>query len=224
MKSLTYQTELNYGQGYGKVSHSHHVMEVRFPDSIPDSILITKIIEAIYEALKLFEWFNGYLNSTAMTALRSNPLDGTRFILFDARGLFGVLAALINGRYVPVRIWSQRSCCQVTGDTAGTHMLVGQRRWRCALKDSQTPYDQPRLVVSTEAYDQPRGWLNWIGLKAIGKKKQLEVWNSYLQNIASHLENRFHCSVAKSIQNGMNDVPGDNPWLPAEPYPGAEIL
>jgi hypothetical protein len=202
---------LNYGQGWGEVSHSAHILEVAFPDFVSD-----EVIQTIYDALKNFEWFNAFPHNKIAMAVPETSLDGTKYIRFDAKGLFGKLARVVNGKWVPVRIWSQRVTCLVTGDTAGTHMLVGQRRWKCQLKNSQT------VIISTESYDQPRGRLNWLGLKLMGQQRQLEVWHWYLKNIASHLE-RYHGTIV-SLNVDLTDVPGDNPWPLTQPYPGVEIL
>jgi hypothetical protein len=210
---LTYkQPQLNYDQGYGAVNHSWHVLEVTFPDGIA----VGKVVEKVYEALKTFEWFNAYPhNKTAMMFPESSPLDGTKFIRFEARGMWGKAAAFWNGHWVPVRIWSRRSSYLVTGDTADTHMLVGQRRWWCLLKDSRT------LVVRTESYDQPRGKVNWVGFRLSGKKNQLEVWRWYLQNIAFHLEHDK--GKLASLEGDSAKKPDDNLWPPVNPYPGVEI-
>jgi hypothetical protein len=204
---------LNVGLGRGPVSHNRHVLEVDF-DASAD---ISSVLDTIYEALKTFEWFNWEGNIALIAPYRD--LDGTYYISFNAVGTFGLLSSILNLRWVPVRVWAARSARLVTADTTGRHMLVGQRRWWCDAGTGTT------VIISTEAYDQPRGFLNWLGFRLMGKKKQVDVWERYFKYIEAQL-------VAN--HGGRNprlkpDLPTPKPrpdvsWLPRQPYPGKETL
>jgi RHS repeat-associated protein len=67
--------------------------------------------------------------------------------------------------------------------TAGDHQLVGVRKWRVEKIDNH------RIMISTDAWDTTRNWANrhagWNPMLA-GRGAQLQIWTTYLLNIASH--------------------------------------
>lgn len=155
-------TRLNYGEGVGPIHHSVHSITIEFQAG---TNMAAKLDE-IYADLRDFKHFNDGVNKVA--DVRTDSIDGVRYAFFDSKGFFGLNSDLINPFEVPVRLWSDRSNRTVVADTAGAHMLVGQRRWYVRLLQGTT------VEVSTETNDQERDTLNRIGVSVLrdgfGKK------------------------------------------------------
>ena len=203
------QTTLNQvpGKAWGKLNH-HRLGLLSKENTTSPSLGHAK---DIYEAMKYFKWFNFNRNMTAMTVPATTD-DGREFILFDALGLFGFGASLINWRWVPVRVWFHKSKQLITADTTGSHMLVGQRRWSVTASSNGS-----KLLVTTESYDQPRGFLNWMAFKLLGQRRQTEVWVQYFENVEMHMKRKGFQGF-KAMQD-VEDLREKNPWQPISPYP-----
>ena len=201
-------TRLNLNEGRGSVTHSRHECSLL----LDDVSNLNSANDELFAAMGHFEYFNGRHNDVAIVYLETTS-DGQLFARFDALGFVGRLSRIVNGVGVPVRLWRSRSSQTVTGDTAGKHMLVGQRRWSVCRNGTV-------LTVVTESYEQPRGFCNLVGFLLCGRGMQLDIWTKYLLNIATWMH-RTHRCVHISIPTIDEASPPPNPWQPVEPYPGA---
>lgn len=199
--------KLNWTQSEStaEVNHSWHRLDVTV--SAQNS---SKILDEIQFRLGSFMGFNGAHNRVAL-AYTSWEDDDARYAWFSMSGVQGLASRIPNGRLVPVRLWCNKLIGLVCGDTAGRHMLIGQRRWTVTQTSPNT------LEVVTEAYERPRGLLNRLGMRLMGRSAQLEVWKAYLGNLATHLSTQFNCPV-RMIPGPVVPVEG-NPWSPRLPYP-----
>jgi hypothetical protein len=205
---------LNDEDGCGDFSHGQHWVELTIDHPLgPEHVLTT-----IYENLKNFHCFNGGENETAMIAPVTSR--GVLYMVFEPFKLFGYLTDIVNGEWVPVRVWSRRATTCVTADTAGRHMLVGQRRWWCVHKGNT-------YVIRTESYDRARGIWNWLGFMGVGKDRQYEIWIEYLENLAFELtfELGGHGAEVQRLDVEVIDEQTGRPpeWQAVERYPGKEI-
>ena len=195
--------ELNWtpAEGWTDVNHSAHRLDVS--GNLPSNML-----DEIKWRLANFFDFNGGHNQVALVCTTWET--GVRYAWFDMSGPAGFMSRFVNGRQVAVRLW-----CDIVGivfgDTVERHMLIGQRRWSV----QSTGADSLRIV--TEAHERPRGKLNRLGLRLIGKVAQLEVWNAYLQNMDAQLTRDFG-SRGTVTASAVQTVRG-NPWSPQDPYP-----
>jgi hypothetical protein len=201
--------QLNWEERRGNFNHSRHELSLTFAAeaSIPGKL------GAIYDGLKEFDHFNGGRNDVAVKSTRI--INGVKYVFFDSLGIFSWLSDRINPREVPVRVWSRKSDRLVVGDTAGKHMLVGQRQWQAENSQGAS------ILLTTESYDQPRGLLNRIGMRMMGLERQLRVWKSYFENIKDHYSSE---ADAADVEESSSPAPGGgSPWLPENPYPGVEM-
>ena len=210
-------TTLNAGKGSGPLHHSAHSVQISFPAGTD---MITKVNE-IYADLKDFRLFNDGVNDVARVT--SETIGGVRYAFFDSIGVFGLGSNVINPVKVPVRLWSDISDKTVYADTAGAHMLVGQRRWSVRLVQGTT------VEIRTETYDQDRDFLNRIGVSivrdGIGNDVQSNIWKQYLTNIVNyHSANDGAVSPQGAVVE-FDEWLGDlqNPWQPIRPYLGEEV-
>jgi hypothetical protein len=96
-------------------------------------------------------------------------------------------------------------------------MLVGQRRWCCESLNKES------IVVYTESYDRPRGILNRLGFRMMGKTKQYEIWVKYLQNIVIQLQNQYG-GTGGQLAATVEEANRPDNWKVRYPYPGKEVL
>jgi hypothetical protein len=206
---------LNRGKESGTLNHTVHKLDLHFPPGTS----MAAVEEEVYASLKHFDQFDGDANWLAVS--RSWEKDGIQYIFFDTQGFFGILSDVMNPKLVPVRAWSDSVDRIVVADTAGRHMLVGQRRWQCQQRSKLM------FRIVTESYDHPRGFLNKVGMM-VGAWLQMEVWKGYFLNIKAHHENRTDGGPQASytsLDNGVHTLLYDqsNPWQPRNPYPGIEV-
>jgi hypothetical protein len=203
---------LNWGNQTGTLNHTQHTLQLTFPAGTD---MIAKI-NGIYDSLKNFDQFNGGHNTVASKSVTEQ--NGARYVWFDSLGMLGLTSDLINPTEVPVRVWSRRSDHLVVADTAGMHMLVGQRRWQVLLVGGTT------VQIRTESYDYPRDVLNQLGMWGLGETEQLRVWTEYFENIRDYYVSTDGAAVQSDVQGTRELLPGqDSPWSPADPYPGIEV-
>jgi hypothetical protein len=186
-----------------KTNHSVHVLNLVTPGKVP-----TKMLEEIKFRLAWFVDFDGGSNSVADVAIKWHKQ--IRYAWFTMRSLPGIPSRLLNGNPVPVQTWCDPAG-MVTGDTADRHMLIGQRRWWVQQISDNA------LMVATEAYEWPRGKINWLGMRWIGKNAQVALWHAYLSNMNVELTTRFGSTGTVTIA-AAQVVPG-NPWRPTQAYP-----
>lgn len=169
----------------------------------------------VIASLSRFKHFNNGANKWALcqTCLSDN---GERFAFFDAQRFFGFLCDLVNPKCVPVRIWTKLDSAEVNGDTAGRHMLIGQRRWKAELRDGES------LQIITEAYEAPRGIFNRIGMFLAGRKSQFGIWKAYLLNLLKQFGVRNE-SQTEPTEYIRKVHAKDCPWTPVMPYPGETV-
>lgn len=173
-------------------------------------------MDQIYTDLYNFRFFNGGNNDVA--TISTKMIDGTRYGFFDSIGIFGLLSNLINPTEVPVRLWADRSDRTVIADTAGWHMLVGQRRWRVSHVGGTV------IEIETETYDYQRDWLNRLGAWGLGESSQTEIWTQYLKNIRDAYVLQDSAVPVGDIRVANENLGGANsPWRPVNPYPGPEV-
>jgi hypothetical protein len=183
----------NYRHGCGRFHHTYHQMELV-------SASITGGQDAIYRTLSNFLFFDHDYNNAAI--VHTFTYKGVRYATFDTKGVLGIFSDLINPRKVPVRVRLTELDWCVHADTLGGHMLAGERRWTViSIGD--------HLVVATEAYERPRGWLNQLGM-SFALKTQLLIWKVYLQNIA-----KCHADVDGINVASSNEYIDNSPWKPA---------
>jgi len=200
--------ELNWNprEAAQEVHHSSHQLNLTTaPNPLPGHMH-----DEVLFRLSQFFSFNGGHNHIADVCC--DWRDGVHYAYFDMKGLPGFLSAIVNGVVVAVRIWCDR-LRGVHADTTGSHMLIGQRRWAVAIIAPDT------LRFTTEAYERPRGLLNRMGSRFVGRHAQQEVWRAYLQNMNADLAKIFATSGAVST-SPVTPVHG-NPWSPENPYPGS---
>lgn len=195
-------------------NHSSHDFTLDFSNRATAADL-----DEVYDRLKNFDDFNGKTNWVARK--RGRMVGDEKYIYFDSLGLFGLLSVLINPPSIPVRVWSCRQDRRVVADTARGHMLKGQRRWQ-AKKGKNG-----RIVVSTEAYEQPRNLVNRIGMKRMGADRQTKVWTSYFENMRLHYASRaLSTDVDVTLVVGV-ELPAVSPpdleWVPLAEYPAVEV-
>jgi hypothetical protein len=209
-------TTLNAGLGAGSLHHSVHTIKIEFPIGTD----MNAKLDQIYTDLRDFKHFNDGANSVAK--VRTDIVGSAKYAFFDSLGLFGLSSDLANPVEVPVRLWSDISDRTVIADTAGAHMLVGQRRWSVRLVSGTT------VEVRTETYDRDRDVLNRIGVSLLrdvrGINIQSQIWEQYLTNISDyHAANDGAVSPEGPILQLDEWSDLENPWFPATPYPGQEI-
>jgi hypothetical protein len=174
---------------------------------------VVDLVEYINWLLHDFVCFDGQNNRVATVSSCWKPEGGQRirYVEFDTKGFFGHASRVNNPKFVPVRIWCDWLQRLVVGDTAEKHMLIGQRRWF-------VHQDAAAVYVRTEAYERPRGFVNRLGMRIVGRTKQTEVWKEYFENINHEVLKEFNASgtIGFSVPQ---EKPG-NPWEPSQPYPG----
>ena len=145
---------------------------------------------------------------------------------FYTKGLPGLFSGLINPFWVHVRIWTRRSLRLVVADTLGGHMLAGQRRWQAMQGNSKD-----EIKVTTEAYERPRGWINFVGMTKV--EAAVEFPTCRLEYLLRESGLSSNPPVMRSELNYF-DASGDDPpqafwdgppqsWEPEHPYPGVEV-
>ena len=201
---------LNWKQQLFKVNYSSHTVTLHL-----SSGSATTISGNIYDGLKEFDHFNGDHNKVAVK--RSIMIKGEKYIFFDGLGFFGRLSDCINPPEVPVRVWSSKSKKVVHADTAGDHMLIGQRRWQAARRNSS------RVLIRTLAFESPRNLPNKIGMWLMGARYQLKVWEAYFQNIQDNYSSVSVSTARHKTARYRPSVRNTNPWKPFLPYPGVEV-
>ena len=189
--------------GAREANHSMHFLYLTTPGDIPP-----KMLDEIKFRLANFVDFNGGANYVANVSI--NYSSQRRYAWFDMRGLPGIPSWLLNGNPVPVQTWCD-STGTVYGDTADRHMLIGQRQW--SVKET----GPNALVVFTEAYERPRGILNRLGMRRVGKEAQMAVWHAYLSNMNTELT-RLFSSFGTMPHPSIESKPV-NPWKPTSSYP-----
>lgn len=165
--------------------------------------------QQLYIEMRDFVHFDRHHNDIAVV-YGKHDVDGVCYALFDTGHLFGWASSWINPRVVPVRISCDPAARLAVGDTAGHHMLAGQRRWWVELFNSDV-----RLV--TEAYERPRNRWNRIGM-FVGRYVQMKIWAAYLRNIceAHQLEAIYDADGPRRVAK----TPAS--WWPQLPYPGCD--
>jgi len=186
------------------VSQSSHQLNLTTTNNLSPQML-----DEIQWRLSNFVDFNGGHNQVAL--VYTSWEGGVRYAWFDMRGPASTLSRLVNGSMVPVRLWCEQALRQVVADTAGRHMLIGQRRWSFHAIAANS------VTITTEAHERPRGRLNQVGMFLLGKAKQYEVWLAYFENLRRQLKLAFD-ATGTIVGYGPNTVNG-NPWDPKTPYP-----
>jgi len=87
-------------------------------------------------------------------------------------------------------------------------MLVGIRKWDVKVLSNNPPV----LRITTHAWEQTSGVSNFVGAWAMGRSKQLQVWTTYLNNVANHWVNTAGASSSGVVVNKPLDIAGKNPW------------
>jgi hypothetical protein len=162
------------------------------------------LADDVYTHLSEFDLFNNR-DATAR-------LDGN-IIYFDSLGILGAMADMENPNEVAVARVLSPADRQVSGVTLGTHMLVGIRRWRVQVVSSSPA----TLEITTEAYEQARGFENYEGGQMFARSKQLEIWTEYLQNIASYYSGSLGATSSGITVDPIGLSSSPNPWRSALP-------
>jgi hypothetical protein len=199
--------QLNWTPGELGTTVTHSAVEIEFIDqSNPLSPY------HLFRDLCEFVHFDSGHNHVAQVRLEREA-DGTIYAMFKMLGVTGFFSWLVNGREVPVRVWCNPNSFTVTGDTAGRHMLIGQRRW------SVDAIAAAAKRIRTEAYERPRTFSNRVGMTLSGRHKQLEVWRAYFENIRDFIG---HNPLDSTITASSPQEVSGNPWKPLGPdqYPG----
>ena len=168
-----------------------------------------QMLNQLYIAFRDFVHFDRHHNTIAV--VYGKHIDGVCHALFDTGSLFGWASSWINPRVVPVRIWCEPGRRLAVGDTAGRHMLAGQRRWRVESDGNQ-------LTLATEAYERPRNLLNRIGMRFAGRDVQTQIWTAYLKNICE--AHKLEPALQPTGPTQVQETPAA--WLPEVPYPGCD--
>ncbi len=190
-----------------RVAFSRHILRLEY-----DVSETAPFADPIYTAMRDFRPFDGGHNGTALVYGKRGR-NGDYYALFDTKKVFGYLSRLVNPAVVPVRIACDAATREIIGDTAGKHMLIGQRKWSIHVEPGA-------IRITTEAYERPRGLFNFLGMLVLGRRFQLRIWAAYLQNIASSVD-RFHLLQAHFDVDGPHSVDG-NPRQPVKPYLGCD--
>lgn len=163
----------------------------------------------LYRELRDFVHFKPGPHQTALVTGRVDS-NGHQYLFFSTgRNFFGFASFLVNGPVVPVRVWCDDHAKLVVGDTAGNHMLIGQRRWTVV---AETP---TKRVWRTEAYERPSWWMNSFGMRAMGRRRQQQIWSTYFSRILSSLKNTTRTALRP--QPEVKREP--SPWEPRQPCP-----
>jgi hypothetical protein len=187
------------------VNHSKHKL------SATPSVNVVALADELFLALRDFKYFDGGCNTMAVV-YGKHDLNGVCYAMFDTGKFFGWCSSWINPRVVPVRIWCDKNSRKVVGDTAGDHMLIGQRHWWVEVNSGL-------IEVLTEAYERPRDWRNRAGMWCAGRRVQLQIWTCYLENILAELLKAKASGGAVAPASAPSKHSG-NPWPPKLPYPG----
>jgi RHS repeat-associated protein len=111
-----------------------------------------------------------------------------------------------------VRLSNDDSTHCVSARTLDDHPLVGVRKWCASLSKKGTTCV---ITITTEAYERPRNWQNYIGGQWFGRDDQRQIWEDYFGNIAGAYKDD---SCFQSSQRGtpvQRDTGSTiNPWVP----------
>lgn len=134
------------------------------------------------------------VNNTSFTVIGDGSSGS-----FAIRGLDGLLSDW-SGNDENFRVTFERETDRdgnrfvQTATTEGDHPLVGTRQWTVERDPSTN-----QVHVYTEAWDQPRNWLNEQAYESSALQPQRDLWNVYFDNLKENYS--LNQSTGNSYEN-----------------------
>jgi len=172
------------GQGVGARHYQKTVIIIGIPKEYCMKGDIDKFNQQFFDDLVAFKFFNGGNNWIA--TVRQDTKN--RRMYFDPIVPGSILQNLVNNSEHAVSYVVYNKIKVIKATTLGKHGLVGVRYWTMTTQEVS---GLNCITLSTIAFEQPRGYLNWLGFKAAGDDMQSKVWEQYFQNIADYYTHHF---------------------------------
>ncbi len=111
-----------------------------------------------------------------------------------------------------VRLSNDDSTHCVSARTLDDHPLVGVRKWCASLSKQRTSCV---ITITTEAYERPRNWQNYLGGQWFGRNNQRQIWEDYLGNVAgAYKDDACFQSSQRGTPVQRDTGSTTNPWVP----------